>query len=173
MATSSGSRGAHPVGARFALIDHHGNRVDNDTYRGRYPLVFFGFTHCAVVCPRALGKLSSALEQLGPLSDRLAPLYVTVDPDRDDPARMREFLTSNYPRFTGLTGSPRALEAARSEFRVFAVRKEGPDAEGGYQVPHSAITYLLDQHGDYLAHFTDALEAPEIAERLTSVLDPA
>jgi protein SCO1/2 len=162
---------SHPVGARFDLIDHDGNRVDNDTYRGRYPLVFFGFTNCAVVCPRALSKLSSALDQLGPGSNRLVPLYITVDPDRDSPERMREFLEASYPRFTGLTGSAEALEAARREFRVFAVRKADPGAEGGYQVPHSAITYLLDPRGDYLAHFTDALNSGEIATRLTQILE--
>ncbi|GAA5174535.1 SCO family protein [Pseudonocardia eucalypti] len=162
----------HPVGARFDLIDHHGNPVTNDTYRGRHPLVFFGFTHCAVVCPRALGKLSAALDELGELRERLVPLYVTVDPERDDPDRMREFLETNYPLFTGLTGSPEALADARREFRVFAVRKQDPDAEGGYQVPHSAITYLLDTDGTYLAHFTDALDASEVARRLTGVLNP-
>lgn len=161
----------HPVGARFDLIDHHGNRVSNDTYRGRHPLVFFGFTHCAVVCPRALGKLSVALDELGAPRERLVPLYVTVDPERDDPERLKKFLETSYPRFTGLTGSPQALEDARREFRVFAVRKDDPDAEGGYQVPHSAITYLLDTDGTYLTHFTDALHATEVARRLTGVLN--
>ncbi|HEX4251257.1 MAG TPA: SCO family protein, partial [Pseudonocardia sp.] len=70
-----------PVGARFDLVDHHGVRVDNASYGGRYVLVFFGFTHCAMVCPRALGKLSAALERLGPAAERFRALYVTVDPE--------------------------------------------------------------------------------------------
>jgi protein SCO1/2 len=161
---------SHPVGARFDLTDHHGNHVTNASYQGRYPLVFFGFTHCAVVCPRALGKLSAALAQLGEGGDQLVPLYITVDPERDNPDRMKQFLEADYPRFTGLTGTPDQLEAARREFRVFAVRKEDPNAEGGYQVPHSAITYLLDRQGEYLTHFTDTTEADELARRLSEVL---
>lgn len=159
-----------PVGARFDLVNHHGRPVNNDTYRGSNPLVFFGFTHCAVVCPRALGKLSAALDQLGTQRERVVPLYVTVDPDRDTPERMKQFLETRYPLFTGLTGSAAALEDARREFNVFAARKEDPDAEGGYRMPHSAITYLLDTDGTYLAHFTDALDATEIATRLSGLL---
>lgn len=158
------------VGARFNLIDHHGVAVNNESYRGRHPLVFFGFTHCAVVCPRALGNLSSALDAVGTLSERLVPLYVTVDPERDSAPRMKEFLEASYPRFTGLTGTPEQLAAARSEFRVFATRKLDPDVEGGYSVPHSAITYVLNTDGTYLAHFTDVLNATEIAARLTKLL---
>lgn len=160
----------HPVTAQFNLIDHHGNRVNNDTYHGRYPLVFFGFTHCAAVCPRALSKLSSVLIALGTLGEEIVPLYITVDPDRDTPQRMKEFLEGGYPLFTGLTGDAEPLEAARREFRVFATRKADPDAEGGYQVPHSAITYLLDRRGHYLAHFTDALDAHQLAARLQQAL---
>jgi protein SCO1 len=159
-----------PVSARFELIDHHGNPVDNTSYRGRFPLVFFGFTHCEVICPRALAKLSTVLRRLGPLARPLVPLYITVDPDRDTPERMKQFLERNYPLFTGLTGAPDALEAARREFRVFAVRRDNPDGSGDYQMPHSAITYLLDVDGAYLTHFLDSLDEDELTRRLRSTL---
>jgi protein SCO1/2 len=94
-----------PVEAAFDLVDHHGEAVTADTYRGRWLLVFFGFTHCRVVCPRALRRLSAALDALGPLAGRLRPLYVSVDPERDTPEVMRAFLAEHDARITGLTGT--------------------------------------------------------------------
>ena len=157
-------------GGAFRLIDHHGNAVDDGSYRGTYVLVFFGFTHCKVVCPRALTKLSSVLDALGPLAEKIVPLYVTVDPGRDTPAVLRAFLETRHPRFTGLTGSPHRIEEAKKAFRVFARRVADPDDPDGYAVPHTAITYLLDPSGQYAAHFADAVGEREMVERLRALL---
>ncbi|PBC35074.1 electron transport protein SCO1/SenC [Rhodococcus sp. ACS1] len=158
------------VPADFDLVDHHGNRVTNATYHGKHVLVFFGFTHCQVVCPRALSKLSGVLDTLGPQAARITGLYVTVDPDRDTPEIMKAFLTEHYPRFTGLTGTSDQIDAAKKAFRVFAKRAADPDDPEGYVVPHSAITYVLDPSGTFLTHFTDAVEADEMASRLQALL---
>ena len=155
-----------PVIGRFELVDHHAEQVSERDYRGKWVLVFFGFTHCRMVCPRALHKLSDALEQIGDLADRIQPLYITVDPDRDTPAVMRAFLEMDYPRFVGLTGSSEQIEEAKASFRVFARRGADPDDPDGYVVPHSAMTYLLDRQGEYVEHFTDTAEAGEIARHL-------
>jgi protein SCO1/2 len=157
-----------PVGGPFRLIDHHGVEVTDESYRGRYVLLFFGFTHCKVVCPRALGRLTNVLDRLGPLADRLQPLYVTVDPERDTPGVMRAFLERSYPRFTGLTGSREQVERAKKAFRVFAHHAPDADDPSNYVVPHSAITYVLDPAGRYTTHFTDAVSEAEMIERLRS-----
>jgi protein SCO1/2 len=163
--------GASPrVGGAFNLVDHHGRAVGNATYLGRHALIFFGFTHCRVVCPRALGKLCRVLDDLGSLAERVQPLYVTVDPERDTPQVMRAFLEPSYPRFTGLTGSRERIDEAKAAFRVFARRVADPESAGGYAVPHTAIAYLLDESGAYVAHFHDALTENEIAERLRGFL---
>jgi protein SCO1 len=154
----------------FRLIDHHGDAVDERSYRGRFVLVFFGFTHCKVVCPRALTKLTSVLDALGPLAETVAALYVTVDPERDTPDVLRAFLETRHPRFTGLTGSPQQIEEAKRAFRVFARRVADPDDPDGYAVPHTAITYLLDPSGRYAAHFPDAIDEREMVERLRALL---
>ena len=107
---------ANIVPARFDLIDHDGNHVTNERYAGNYVLMFFGFTHCQMVCPRALAKLSDVLDGLGERAERITALYVTVDPDRDTADIMKAFLTQHYPRFTGLTGSPRPSNPPRSNF---------------------------------------------------------
>jgi protein SCO1 len=151
----------------FALVDHHGRSVTDETYRGRWMLMFFGFTHCRVICPRALGRLSGVLDALEEsVVDRVQALYVTVDPERDTPDVMRAFLEDRYPRFTGLTGTPEQIESTKASFGVFARRKNDPEDPDGYAVPHTAITYLFDESGAYATHWTDATESGQIVSDL-------
>jgi len=157
------------VGEPFRLVDHFGRAVTDETYRGRFCLIFFGFTHCRVVCPRALTKLSRVLDSLGHLAERIQPLYISVDPERDTPEVMRTFL-QNYPRFIGLTGTRAEINAAKRTFRVFARRTADPQDEEGYAVPHTAITFLMGPDGEFIAHFTDALAGEEILSRLRRLL---
>jgi len=156
-----------PVAPTFDLVDHDGQPVDQTAYRGRHVIVFFGFTHCRMVCPRALARLTAALELLGPLAERVRPLYVSVDPERDTPPVMRAFLATTAPAFTGLTGSAEQVAAAQDAFGVFSRRRETAD---GYDVPHTALTYVLDTDGRYVTHLGEALEADQLAERLRPLL---
>ena len=158
-----------PTTPTFSLVDHYGRPVTEHSYRGRWQLVFFGFTHCKGVCPRALGKLSEVLDNLDDLVEKVAPLYITVDPDRDTPQVMKNFLR-DYPHFTGLTGSAETIEEAKAAFRVFAKRKVDPDDPDGYSMPHTAITYLVSPEGDYRDHFADVLPPEELTVRLRSHL---
>lgn len=149
----------------FALVDHHGTPVTAQTYRGRWLLVQFGFTSCRVVCPRALTKLTAALDGFGD-SPALVPLYVTVDPDRDSPEVLRAHLETSYPRFTGLTGTPEQVEQAKGAFQVFARRRPDADDPDGYAVPHTAITHLVDPAGQRVAHWADTVTAEQITTDL-------
>ncbi|GAA4920426.1 protein SCO1/2 [Actinomycetospora succinea] len=151
---------APPIRATYALVDHHGSAVTEATYRGSWQLVQFGFTHCRVVCPRALAKLDEALDLLGDGSPVVA-LYVTVDPERDTPEVMRAFLAADHPRFTGLTGSAAQTRDAAAAFRVFARRGADPD-----EIRHTAITYLLDPDGRPAHHWPDTADAATIAADL-------
>ncbi len=156
---------APPIRATYSLVDHHGNPVTERTYRGRWQLVQFGFTSCKVVCPRALTKLTDALDALdsalGPAP--VVPLYVTVDPERDTPPVMKAFLESTYPRFTGLTGTAAQVEEAKESFKVFTRRR---DDAAGYDVQHTAITYLLDPEGRPAHYWPDTRKAETIAQDL-------
>ena len=167
--STSRPAGRHIVGT-FDLIDHDGRAVTEKAYRGSFAVIFFGFTHCKMVCPRALRRLSTVLDRLGPLADRVQPLYITVDPERDSPDVMREFLSSDYPRFTGLTGSAAQIENAKKSFRVFSTTVTDPDDPDSYQMPHSAFTYVLGPDGSYITHFTDAVDEDELVSRLSSLL---
>jgi protein SCO1/2 len=161
------------IDGTFRLTDHHGTPVTGAAFLGRFMLVFFGFTHCKVVCPRALSKLSAVLDDLGPLADEIAPLYVSVDPERDHPEVMKAFLEASYPRFTGLTGTREQCDAAKKAFRVFAEKKPDPDDPEGYDMPHTAFAYLLGRDGRYVAHFGDHLDEVQLAERLRKQITTA
>ncbi len=158
----------------FDLTDHTGRLVTDRDYRGRFMVVFFGFTHCRVVCPRALGRLNRLLTRLDDAvdgaADAITPLYITVDPSRDTPDVMKAFLESNYPRFIGLTGTPDQIDHAKKLFRVFAHKKADPDDPDGYAVPHSAITYVIGPDGKYCAHFADHLDEDDVFESLKTIL---
>jgi protein SCO1 len=158
------------VAGTFTLVDHNGEMVSEQTFRGRFMLVFFGFTHCKMVCPRALTRLSSALDSLGSLADAICALYITVDPERDTPDVMRAFLEHAYPRFTGLTGTPAQIEAAKKSYRVYSTHIQDPDDPAAYITPHSSFTYLMGPDGQYRAHFTDAVEGAELVRRLESLV---
>lgn len=156
--------------ARFNLIDHYGKPVSEASFPGSYLLVYFGFTHCKVVCPRSLAKLSAVLGSLGDVSKKITALYITVDPERDTAPVMRAYLQSNHPRFIGLSGSQEQIDLAKKAFRVFAERKRDAAAPGGYAVPHSAIAYLMGPDGSYLDHFVDSLGQDEVAARICSAI---
>jgi protein SCO1/2 len=160
-----------PLVPAFSLVDYSSRPVTEKDFRGRFLLVYFGFTHCRVVCPRTLTLLSSVLQELATAAQAIQPLYITVDPQRDSPEVMRVFLESRFPAFLGLTGAAENIDAAKSEFRVFAERKSDPFDADGYVVPHSATAFLVAPDGTYLAHFPDALSRDEIVRRIRQHLE--
>ncbi len=151
----------------FNLVDHDGLAVTEATYTGLWLLVYFGFTHCRVVCPRSLSRLTRVLDSLPEqLSAALQPLYISVDPERDRPDVMKQYLEDRYPRFTGLTGSPEQVEAAKGAFRIFAQRKPDPDDPDGYAVPHTSFAYLIGPDGCYVTHWAETRSEDEISSDL-------
>jgi protein SCO1 len=160
-----------PIGGSFELVDHYGQAVSDQTYRGKYLLVFFGFTHCRSVCPRTLTTLAAALADLGALVERIVPLYVTVDPERDTPDVMRAFLKA-YPPFVGLTGTRVQIDEMKQHFRVFARRAPDPADPAAYDMPHTAITYLIDPDGLYVTHFMQGATASTIVSSLQGLIRP-
>jgi protein SCO1/2 len=155
----------------FSLVDHFNRAVTEQVLRDEYTLVLFGFTHCRVVCPRALARHAGVLEQLASEGWLIRGVYITVDPERDTPEVMREYLQP-YPAFLGLTGDVAQIDQARAAFRVFAKRLSEPEDPDGYRVAHSAIAYLLAPDVCCLAHFSDALAEDEVLVRMRALLPP-
>ena len=135
------------IGGPFSLTDQNGARVTEATYRGAPSIVFFGFTHCPDVCPTALFDMSEVLKRL-PADKRVSALFVTVDPERDTPAILKDYLSSFDPRISGLSGTRPEIDAALKSYRVYS--KKQPQENGDYSMDHSAIIYLMDKQGRFV-----------------------
>jgi protein SCO1 len=143
------------IGGAFSLQDGGGKTVSDETLRGRPFLVYFGYTHCPDVCPTELARISDVLTEMGDKS--IPALFITIDPERDTPKIMRDYVGSFNPAIVGLSGSPQAVEAAEKAYRVFA--RKGPlQADGDYSMDHSSIIYLMDKNGAFIEAFN--LERP-------------
>jgi len=140
------------IGGPFKLVDQDGNQVTDKDMKGRPFLVFFGFTHCPDVCPTTLFEVSEILRALGPDADRTRALFITVDPERDTPPVMKDYLSSFDPHLSGLTGDPAAVAAVAKAYRVYF--KKVPLDQGGYTMDHTAIVYLMDKEGRFVAPFS-------------------
>ena len=135
------------IGGPFALTDQDGRRVTDRSFAGKYRIMYFGYTFCPDVCPttaQTIGAAMRALDRSDPaVSAKVVPVFVTVDPARDTPAALKQFVSAFYPRFVGLTGTPDAIAAVRRTYGVFAgTGKAAPG--GGYLVNHSNAAYLMD-----------------------------
>jgi len=145
------SAGAAAIGGPFSLTDQNGRTVTDKDLRGHPFLVFFGFTHCPDVCPTSLFEISEVLGKLGPDAQRVSALFVTIDPERDTPAQMKDYLSSFNPRLVGLTGDPAAIAAVAKEYRVYV--KKVPLDHGDYTMDHTALVYLMDKDGRFVTPF--------------------
>lgn len=158
------------IGGPFTLIDHTGKRVTDQDFRGRYMLVFFGFTFCPDVCPSALQVVSAALDKLGPKADRFVPVLVSVDPEHDTPMQLASYVQSFHPRLVGLTGTPAEIDAVVKAYRVYVRKVSDPKSSAGYTIDHTSLIYVMGQDGSYRTHFAHTTDANALAERLAKLL---
>jgi protein SCO1 len=157
------------VGPAFELIDQSGKPFFGAALAGRPYAIFFGFTHCPDVCPTTLMTLSNTLQRLGADADRLRILFVSVDPERDTPEQLRQYLATFDPRIVGLTGSEAQIASAAKDWKVF--HNKIPEDDGGYTIVHSAYVYLMDGANRLVGTmgFQDSEE--EQAAKLRSLID--
>ena len=163
------------IGGAFALTDQNGIRRSQADFAGRPLLVYFGFTYCPDVCPTALdimGGTLDALQQRDAIAyERLQPVFISVDPARDTPPVLRDYLAYFHPRLSGLTGSQADIDAIKSAFKIYAARGAAEDENGNYNVDHSSFFYLMDENNRYLAHFDHAITPEILAEKLAEKLN--
>ncbi|RVU17700.1 SCO family protein [Methylobacterium oryzihabitans] len=159
---------ASAVGGPFALVDQDGRSVTQRDFQGRPHLVFFGFTHCPDVCPTTLQQISDVLAALGPKGRDVKALFVTVDPERDTPAALKQYLASFDPRIVGLTGSPEAVAATIKAYRAYS--RKVPLKDGDYTMEHTALVYIMDKDDGFVGSLNlmrpPAESAAEIARQL-------
>lgn len=151
------------IGGNFTLTDQDGNTVTNKSWPGKYQLVYFGFTHCPDVCPLGLNKIAEALNKMPKdTAAKIQPIFITVDPERDTAAGLKEYVGLFYPTLVGLTGTPQQIEQVKDQFKVYA-QKQGDD-EKDYMVNHSSYTYLMSPKGPLLEVYSHDTTAQEMAD---------
>ena len=156
------------VGGPFQLTDQTGQTVTENSLKGRPTLIFFGFTHCPDICPTALFEISEVLRAMGKKADRVNAYFVSVDPERDTREAMKEYLSSFDPHLKGLTGNPEAVAKVISAYRVYA--KKVPLKDGDYTMDHTALIYLMDRDGKFVAPFNMKRKPEEAAADLERYL---
>lgn len=149
------------VSGEFSLIDHTGRAVTDKDFNGAWLLVFFGYTHCPDICPTTLGTIALVLDALGEDAAKLRPLFVTVDPARDTPEVLAEYVAAFHPRIVGLTGTAEQISAAAKSHGVYLARSTPGEDHDHYAMEHTVRLYLMDPKGVYAAYFSsmDTVEA--------------
>jgi protein SCO1/2 len=156
------------VGGPFRLVDQNGQSVSDADLKGKPSLIFFGFTHCPDVCPTTLFEVSEVLDRMGDDAKRVNALFVTVDPERDTQEKIKDYLSSFHPRLRGLTGDAAAIAAIEKAYRVYA--KKVPLEGGGYTMDHTALVYLMDRDGRFVAPFNMRRTPEDAAAELRKYL---
>ncbi len=161
------------IGGPFALTDQNGNAVTEATFRGKFMLVYFGYTYCPDVCPTTLTDIGAAVDALGAAGDKVVPIFITVDPERDTPEHLKEYLGYFHPRFVGLTGTQEQVTAAAKAYRVYYAKAKSDGAATDaldYMMDHTSIVYLMGPDGKLKAHFPHGTSADAMAKKIRELL---
>jgi protein SCO1 len=165
---ATGTALASAIGGQFQLVDQNGKPFSDANLKGKWHLVFFGYTHCPDACPTALNEMSLALDRLGLKRDEVGVVFITVDPERDTPDVMKSYVQSFDAPIVALTGSPEAVAQAAKAYRVFYAKH--PRADGDYDMDHSAVIYVMNPEGRFTATFTPDSSADAIVQRLQKLI---
>ena len=158
--------GKADVGGPFQLTDQHGKRTGDKDFRGRYMLIYFGYSFCPDVCPTTLAVIAQALDKLGERSHQVVPIFITIDPERDTPKVLNDYMKAFGPSFVGLTGSATEIKDVEKRYRVYAVKKPLPG--GSYGMDHSSVIYLMGPDGKMVSFYDEAVSPDELAKDLRS-----
>ena len=157
--------GSVQIGGPFQLTDGDGHSVTDANLRGKWTLIYFGYTHCPDACPTALQDIANALDQLSPDQRKaVQAVFITVDPARDTPAVMKDYVAGFDAGIVALTGSQAAITQAEKGYRVYAAKH--PTSDGDYEMDHSSVIYVMDPQGRFVANFTHESSPDQIASRL-------
>ena len=156
------------IGGPFQLTDQNGKAVTEASLKGKPTLIFFGYTHCPDVCPTSLFEMSEVLRAMGKDADKVNAVFISVDPERDTPATMKDYLSSFDPHLEGLSGDPAETAKVLTAYRVYA--KKVPTKDGDYTMDHTALIYLMDRDGKFVAPFNLNRKAEEAATDLKRYL---
>lgn len=163
--TSGTMRTEADIGGPFELVDHHGKPVTDKTYRGRYMLIYFGYGYCPDVCPTELANMANALDILGPEVEKVAPLFITVDPERDTAEFMADYVANFHPSLIGLTGTVEHVAEVARRYKVYYA-KSRKSAGDDYLMDHTSFVYLMGPDGNFLTMFRGHTDPKTIAQTI-------
>lgn len=161
--------GGAAIGGPFHLVDHTGRAVSEADFAGRFMLIYFGFANCPDICPTELQSMGNAMDLLGGEAAKVVPIFITVDPERDTPQVLKDYVSSFHPRMVGLTGTPEQIAQVAKAYRVYYQKAAGA-TPGDYQMDHTLIIYLMDGEGRYLTHFGPDAKPEQIADEIRKYL---
>jgi protein SCO1/2 len=165
------STGKVAIGGPFTLVDHFNKTVSETDFYGQNILVFFGYTYCPDVCPTTLTDISDALKILGSDAKYISPIFITIDPERDRPENLKEYIKHFHPNIIGMSGSVEQVKAVASAYRVFYQKSQEKGADSDdYLMNHSSIAYLMGKDGKYLDHFSYGTSAKDMAAKIKALL---
>ena len=171
METPSGGQPEVKIGGPFTLTDHTGKQVTEADFQGTNTLIFFGYTYCPDICPTSLTEISAAMDALGPLAEKVTPVLVTVDPERDTVDVLKDYVAHFHPRVVGLTGTVEQIKQTAKAYRVYyaKVPSESGNADD-YLMDHSSVIYLMGPGGKFLSHFSHQTDGATMAAKIKSLL---
>lgn len=158
------------IGGPFTLTNQKGERVTDETFRGKYMLVSFGYTSCPDICPAELQLMANAVDLLGANAEKITPIFITIDPERDTVQQVASYVENFSPRMVGLTGTPEDVKEAASAYRVYYAKAEGASTASGYLMDHSTFIYLMDPQGHYVSHFAYGTTREKLAEAIAKAM---
>lgn len=158
------------IGGPFNLVDQTGKHVTDKDFRGKYMLVFFGYTNCPDICPAGLQIMSSALEKLGHRANDVVPVFITLDPEQDTPEKLAAYIKNFSPRLVALTGSPSDIAATAKAYRVFYQKVPDENDPKRYSIDHSSIFYLMGKDGNLVAPIAHTNDVDVFTEALAKAL---
>jgi protein SCO1/2 len=156
--------GQAQVGGPFRLTDQTGKSVSDRDFRGRAMLIYFGYSFCPDVCPTTLQVMADAIGKLGDKAGRITPVFITIDPERDTPKVLKDYMSAFGPNFVGLTGSAAEIKKVEKEYRVYAEKK--PLKGGNYGMDHSSVLYLMGPDGKLVTYYDEAISPDNLAKEL-------
>jgi cytochrome oxidase Cu insertion factor (SCO1/SenC/PrrC family) len=166
----SGEATASPPGGPFTLQDGDGRPVSDRDFRGKYMLVYFGYTFCPDACPTTLNEVVDALDRLGAKADQIQAIFITVDPRRDTPSVIKQYAAAFSPRLIGLTGSPEQIARVATAYRVYYAETRTGPGPNDYSMDHSSVLYLMGPDGQFVAPIHSDESGTQIAEDLSRLM---
>jgi protein SCO1/2 len=170
LVASRGDAVAAPPGGPFSLLDGDGRPVSDTDFRGKFMLVYFGYTFCPDACPTTLSEVADALDRLGGKADHIQAIFITVDPKRDTPAVVRQYAAAFSPRLIGLTGSPEQIDNVAEAYRVYHVEHRTGPGPDEYSIDHSSVLYLMGPDGKFIVGLRGDVTSAVLADELDEMM---